>query len=147
MEIPIDATELREKRDNRERFRKYYETHREEFRVKNKQRYQAKKEQGLGEAELEKRRADNRRSYYRRREKEIRAQLEAMREGADESRRVILDELIADNAYSQWGKEVLDVVAFILKKREPSSVEINGDYAEDKEEEDIDSGFDCNRFC
>lgn len=152
MEMPFTAyaEDIREKRDNRERFRRYYESHREEFREKNKQRYQAKKEQGIGEEELEKRRADNRRSYYRRREREIRAQLEAMRQTTDASRMAILDELIADNAFSQWGKDVLDVVAFILRKKETSSEEINGPPQNDQREEETEGSSvdsDSHRLC
>lgn len=121
----VDDGGMTKTKGNRERFRRYYEKHRDEFKEKNKQKYAEKKAKGFTEEEIAKRRADNRRSYHRRRGLEIAKMLETMKETADPSRIAVLDELLADNAYSQWGKEVLDVVAFIVKKKETGEGKTN----------------------
>ena len=121
----VDDGGMTKTKGNRERFRRYYEKHRDEFKEKNKQKYAEKKAKGWSEEEIAKRRADNRRSYHRRRGAEIATMLETMKATADPSRIAVLDELLADNAYSQWGKEVLDVVAFIVKKKETGEVKTN----------------------
>ena len=123
--VYVDDGTMARRRGSRERFRRYYEAHRDEFRERNKKKYAEKKEKGFSEEEVVKRREDNRRSYHRRRGETIRTQLEQMKETADPSRIAVLDELIADNAYSQWGKEVLDVVAFIVKKKESGEGKTN----------------------
>jgi len=109
---------MAKKQSDKERFRRYYEAHRDEFREKNKQKYAEKKAEGWSEEEIERRRSDNRRSYHRRRGGGIAKKLEEMKLTADPARVGVLDELLADNAYSQWGKEVLDVVAFVVRKKE-----------------------------
>jgi hypothetical protein len=123
--VYVDDGTMAGRRSSRERFKRYYEAHKDEFRERNKQKYAEKKAKGFTEDEVKKRREDNRKSYHRRRGEAIKTQLEEMKETADPSRIAVLDELIADNAYSQWGKEVLDVVAFIVKKKETGEVKTN----------------------
>lgn len=115
--VYVDDGSLKTKKATRERFKRYYEAHKDEFKEKNRQRYAEKKKEGWSEEEIARRRDDNRRSYYRRRETILRKTLETLKEKADPSRVCILDELLADNNFSHWGKEVLDVVAFIVSKK------------------------------
>lgn len=122
----VDDGTMRKRQQTKERFRRYYEAHREEFKEKNKKAYAERKAKGFTEEEVQKRRADNRRSYHRRRGDAVRAELEAMRETADPSRIAVLDDILADNAYSQWGKEVLNVVAFIVKQKRSGEEKTNG---------------------
>ena len=123
--VYVDDGTMAERKGSRERFKRYYEAHKDEFRERNKKKYAEKKAKGFTEEEVKKRREDNRRSYARRRGETIRTMLEALRESADPSRVAVVDELLADNAYSQWGKEVLDVVAFIVKKKETGEGKTN----------------------
>lgn len=123
--VYVDDGTMAGRRASRERFKRYYEAHKDEFRERNKKKYAEKKEKGFTEDEVKKRREDNRKSYHRRRGEAIRTQLEQMRETADPERVAVLDDLLADNAYSQWGKEVLDVVAFIVKKKETGEGKTN----------------------
>jgi len=120
LRIPyVESPESRRRKEQmalaRERSRRYYEAHRDALHQKNAEKYAKKKEEGWTPEEVARRRRDNRLSYYRRKEASIKAGLEALKEGADPARVAIVDELIADNNFSQWGKEVLDVVAFIVR--------------------------------
>ena len=120
MNVPFTAhaAEIDANRENRNRFKAYYERNKERLREYNRQKYAAKKTE-LTKEEIESRRLRNRRSYYKKRDGTIQQQLEAMRENGREDRRVLIDELLADNQYAQWGKETLRVVAFLVGNKEP----------------------------
>ena len=111
------AHDIDEKRKKREQYRQYYAQHRDEFRERSRQRYHAKKETGLSEGELERRRADNRRSYHRRRGLTMREKLEGLKATADETRLPLLQELIDDNNYANWSPQTFEVVAFLVQKK------------------------------
>lgn len=121
----VDDGTMAKRRQTQDRFRRYYEAHREEFKEKNKKAYAERKAKGFSEEEVLKRRADNRKSYHRRRGATLREELEALKETADPSRVAVLEELLADNTFSQWGKDVLNVVAFIVKKKETGEGKTN----------------------
>jgi hypothetical protein len=119
MYVPFTAhaIEIDEKRKKREQSRQYYAQNRDQLRERNRQRYHAKKETGLSEGELERRRADNRRSYHRRRDGLVLAKLEELKATADESRLPLLQELIDEKNYANWSPQTLEVVAFLVAKK------------------------------
>ena len=103
---------------NRQRFNSYYEKNKEKFVEKNKQQYQKKKENGFSDEELKYRRASNRKAYYERKHKNVLDELNRLKEEASEDRKVLIDEIIKDNDYSNFRKETLSVIALLVKKKE-----------------------------
>jgi hypothetical protein len=121
MNVPFDAhaAEIDANRENRNRFKAYYERNKDRLREYNRQKYAAKKTE-LTKEEIESRRLRNRRSYYKKRDGTIQQQLESLRDNAREDRRVLIEELLADNQYAQWGTQTMKVVAFLVGKKETS---------------------------
>lgn len=117
--IPFDShkIDLDKKKKNRERFKEYYSKNKEKFLHRNKENYEKRKE-GLTEEELKRRRADNIRSYYHRKELKVRNELLELKEKAREDRQCLIDEILSDNDYSNFGKETLYVIALLTKKKE-----------------------------
>ena len=122
MNIPFTAhqIDLDKKIKNRQRFKDYYDKNKEKFSQKNKEQYLKRKET-ITKDEISRRKADNRRSYYVRKEKEVLDQLLKMKEEADDDRKILIDEIIADNDYLKYSKETLSVLAFLMKKKPSSS--------------------------
>ena len=117
--IPFDShkADLDKKIKNRQRFNAYYEKNKEKFSQKNREQYLKKKEAGFSNDEIKFRKANNRRHYWEAKQKSILNQLLQMKETADEDRRVLIDEIIADNDYSNFRKETLAVLALLMKKK------------------------------
>lgn len=126
----VDDGKMDEKKKGRERYRRYYEANRDVFRERNKRIYAEKKERGITEEEREVGRAQNRRSYHRRKAREVDGTLEGLRSVADPSRVALLDELTG----LALSKEMLDVVAFIVKKKNSPLSKANEHSAEGTQE-------------
>lgn len=123
--VYVEDRAMETRRRNRERFRQYYDAHREEFKQKNKEAYARRKEAGFSEEEIAKRNDYNRRQYYIRKKNEVKKTLESLRETADPSRVAVLDELLAEDQYGDFTRETIDVIAFVVKKKDSSPSQAN----------------------